>query len=91
MNKIPFDETTNYPDVLRVTKQMFSDIVARGTKCCQAPNVKDALCIAKVFVQNADFDNSTGQQDKYEHAVKGAYLTLYPLSGDADYNYQPLP
>lgn len=89
-NKIKFDETTNYTDVLRVTKEMLSDIVARGTKCCQSPNLKDALCTAEVFLYAADYDNSVGQLDKFHNAVKGAYLTLYPFSMDADYDYQPL-
>lgn len=89
-NKIPFDDTTNYPDVYRVTQLMFGDIVGRGTKCCQSPAVKEALCNAVSDVRAADIANSLSDTARYNDSVKSAYLTLYPFSGDKDYNYQPL-
>lgn len=89
-NKIPFDETTNYPDVYRITKLMRGDIVARGKKCCQSAPVKDALCQANPMIDAAQTALDLSDQERYEQAVKGAYLTLYPYSLDQDYNYQPL-
>lgn len=89
-NKISFNDTTDYADVLRVTKQMYSDVVSRGTKCCQSPNLKEALDCTNIFISAADYNGGVGDVERYQHAVKGAYLTLYPFSLDADYNYQPL-
>ena len=89
-NKIPFDDTTNYPDVYRITKLMRGDIVARGKKCCQSAAVKGALCEANPMIDAAQTALDIGDQERYEHAVKGAYLTLYPFSGDEDYGYTPL-
>lgn len=89
-NKIPFDGGTNYLDVYRITKLMRGDIVARGKKCCQSAAVKAALCEANPMIDAAQTALDNGDQERYKHAVKGAYLTLYPFSGDEDYNYQPL-
>lgn len=89
-NKIPFNGTTNYPDVYRVTQLMFGDIVGRGTKCCQSPQVKEALCNAVSDIKAADIADGLSDVDRYDDAVKSAYLTLYPYSMDKDYNYQPL-
>lgn len=90
MNKIPFDDTTNYPDVLRVTKTMFGDIQARGTKCCQPPNIEEAMCRSLKWIYASDIADDTGNTERYEQAVRSAYLTIYPFSGDQDYNYIPL-
>ena len=89
-NKIPFDDTTNYPDVLRVTKQMFGDIEARGTKCCHPPQIEEALNKSLRWISTADSLDPLDDQERYEQAVKSAYLTIYPYSMDQDYNYIPL-
>lgn len=89
-NKISFDETTNYTDVYRIVKLMRGDIVARGKRCCQSANVKKALCEANPMIDAAQTALDVGSQERFEHAVKGAYLMLYPYSLDVDYNYQPL-
>lgn len=89
-NKIPFNETTNYPDVYRIDKQMFGDITARGSKCCQTPQVKDALCTSLQWLYAADIASEAGDTERFEQAVRAAYLALYPFSMDQDYNYTPL-
>jgi len=89
-NKIPFDDTTNYPDVYRIDKLMFGDITARGTKCCQSKQTETALCTSLKWLYAAQVAEDNGETERFEQAVKAAYLTLYPFSLDQDYNYQPL-
>ncbi len=84
-NKIPFDGTTNYPDVLRVTKLMFGDVVAQGSKCCHTPQVESALGKAERWIAAADRAVLPTDVIRYQDFVKSAYLTLYPFSGDKDY------
>ena len=90
-NKIPFGPDTDYPEVLRITKEMYGDIMARGTKCCHPPQVSEALDKALRWMYAADLADASGDEVRYEQAVKAAYLTLYPFSMDQNYNYEPHP
>lgn len=89
-NKIPFNDTTNYPDVYRIDKLMFGDITARGTKCCQSKATEDALCTSLKWLYAAEVALENMEDERFEQAVKAAYLTMYPFSLDQDYNYIPL-
>lgn len=89
MNKIVFDESTDYADVYRIVKLMRGDIVARGKRCCQSAPVKAALCEANPMIDAAATAAENGDDDRFKQAVEAAYLTLYPFSLDVDYNYGP--
>lgn len=91
MNRIPFNDNTNYPEVLSITKEMFGDIESRGVKCCHPPQIEEALNRALRWVYAADLLNPASDTARYQQAVKSAYLTIYPYSLDKDYHYTPLP
>ena len=87
MAKIKFDSTTDYANVLSITKKIFGDVVDRGDDCCSGIAVQNAICKTSAQIDAAELANLSipANQARYERAVKYAYLTIYPFA-DNDYN-----
>ena len=87
MAKIKFDSDTDYDNVLDITKKIFGDVVDRGDDCCSGIAVQNAVCKTSAQIDAAELAKLSvpANQDRYERAVKYAYLTIYPFAGK-DYN-----
>lgn len=85
MAKVIFNEFTDYQQVYGITKLIFGDVAARGTNCCHSKAEENAMCKTASYMRAADIATTSGDEPRYDDAVKIAYLTIYPFA-DRDYN-----